>query len=274
MDDKVVTPATETVEYKYTDAEASPAEAAASVDEANPETGANQATLSMGKFNFKNIDWRRFMRPLIILVTIVVVYLGYSFFSNKKIKGLEQQKIAMQENAALVQQQQQAAMVNTDQPIRASLPSTPVSSPDVSSEQQAQNTAREGFENVVKQLASGQEAITSMKNIIDKNERDVADINQKIEQLTVLTQQLAEDIEKIKLSLPPVKKKVAKLPVAYHIRAIVPGRAWLDSADGRSVTLRVGDKLEGYGEVKTIAPRQGMVVMSNGSIIQYGVGDF
>jgi hypothetical protein len=49
---------------------------------------------------------------------------------------------------------------------------------------------------------------------------------------------------------------------------------WLESADGKSVTLRVGDSLEGYGTVDVISPRQGMVLMSNGSYFQYGVNDF
>ena len=58
------------------------------------------------------------------------------------------------------------------------------------------------------------------------------------------------------------------------MRAIVPGRVWLRSVTGKNVTLRVGDKLPGYGEVRIISPRQGMVVMSNGAVIQYGINDF
>ena len=270
MDDKA-TPATETVEYKFTEAETDANVNASPLEQSGSETVATPAAVNKSMFDLKNVDWKRLVRPLIIIVAIIVVYLGFNFFSGQKGQGLEQKKLAMQENAALVQQQQ-AAMIR---PVQSTASS---SLPMIDNDQmtQMQSVMQQKIDNAIKQLAGGQESIANMKDAISKNERDVADINQKIEQLTTVMQQLLADIEKIKSSMPvaKVKKISTKLPVAYHVRAIVPGRVWLESADGDSVTLRVGDKLAGYGEVKAIVPRQGMVVMSNGSVIQYGVGDF
>jgi intracellular multiplication protein IcmG len=67
-------------------------------------------------------------------------------------------------------------------------------------------------------------------------------------------------------------QKVIKIPI-YHVRAIVPNRAWLESDDGNTVTVKVGDRIYGYGKVELISPKQGMVVTSSGAIIQYGEND-
>jgi intracellular multiplication protein IcmG len=60
----------------------------------------------------------------------------------------------------------------------------------------------------------------------------------------------------------------------YHIKAIVPGRAWLETGSGRTTTVRVGNKLSGYGTVTYISARDGLVILSSGEVIQYGINDY
>ncbi len=276
MDDKV-TPSTETAEYNYNEAEAgSVASDAAAEGQAADSSGGVQTTENKHfGFNLQNLNLKRFLRPGLIMLGIVLVYVGFNFYSSKKSKDLEQKKISMQESAALVQQQQVAIeSAPTKQPeIRLNLGSDTAAS-SIGNDQvaQAQGAMQKKLEVVVEQFASGQERISSISESVAKTEQDIASISQRIDQLAVTMQQISADIEKMKK--PKVVKKAYKLPVAYHVRAIVPGRVWLESADGQRITLRVGDKLDGYGEVRVIAPRQGMVVMSNGSVIQYGVNDF
>ena len=273
MDDKV-TPPTDVSEYKFTESEVAPVENVAAEQQSAPDTVAiEEERKSSSKFDLKNIlkniDWKRFARPVLMLFVILLVYVGFNFYSSRKNQISEQKKVMMQEGAVLVQQSGVSPM-----PAQSSAPTSAVFDVGVSNDQvaQVQNAVQQKIDSVVQQLVSGQERISNLNESISKTGQDISAINQKIEHLTVATQQMLLEIEKMKV--PPKKKKVSKPPVAYNVRAIVPGRVWLESADGKGVTLRVGDKLEGYGEVRVIAPRQGMVIMSNGSIIQYGVNDF
>lgn len=69
------------------------------------------------------------------------------------------------------------------------------------------------------------------------------------------------------------KKKKKAVRVTYTIRAIVPGRAWIESSDHHTLTVKVGDQLAGYGVIKRIDPRGGRIVMSSGTILTYGRDD-
>lgn len=280
MDDKV-TPHADTSEYKFTEAEVAPVDTGG-IEQSDSgvseqlDTGlaaVDGEQKASFKFDLKNIDWKRTVVPGLIVLAILLVYFVFSFFTDKKNQLSEQKKIVMQEDAAQVQQAtfpMSATTTTTMPPITSATASAAISDDQMA---QIQNTMQQKIAGVAQQLTSGQESIVSLNRSISKIQQDILAMSQKVEQLTATTQQLLSKMEKMKAT-KMTKKKVVKPPVAYHIRAIVPGRVWLESADGRSVTLRVGDKLEGYGEVVNIVPRQGMVIMSNGSIIQYGVDDF
>lgn len=61
--------------------------------------------------------------------------------------------------------------------------------------------------------------------------------------------------------------------IVYHVKAIVPGRAWLESSDGTIVTVRPGSELNHYGTVTRIDDRRGIVTTDLGFTIKYGKGD-
>ncbi len=59
------------------------------------------------------------------------------------------------------------------------------------------------------------------------------------------------------------------------MQAIIPGRAWLKSDSGDTVTVAEGDLLKGYGRVTKIDPYDGVVTIDNGNRIvtlSYGSG--
>jgi intracellular multiplication protein IcmG len=60
---------------------------------------------------------------------------------------------------------------------------------------------------------------------------------------------------------------------AYHLKALVPGRAWVQSAHGALTSVTIGDRLPGYGIIQMINIAQGIVTTSSGAIIQYGQRD-
>lgn len=69
----------------------------------------------------------------------------------------------------------------------------------------------------------------------------------------------------------PPHKHVIK--TVYHLKALIQGRAWLESADGKVITVKVGDTLAGYGTIDNIDTEAGKVDTSSGSIIHYGPND-
>jgi intracellular multiplication protein IcmG len=62
-------------------------------------------------------------------------------------------------------------------------------------------------------------------------------------------------------------------PDVYSLQAVIPGRAWLITNNGASLTVREGTLIQGYGIVKLIDPQQGRVITSSGRIIRFSQVD-
>ncbi len=61
--------------------------------------------------------------------------------------------------------------------------------------------------------------------------------------------------------------------IAYVIRAIVPGRAWIESPNGYKFSVTVGDRVLGYGTITQINSDDGEVTFDGGDVIKYGPDD-
>jgi hypothetical protein len=59
----------------------------------------------------------------------------------------------------------------------------------------------------------------------------------------------------------------------YHLKALIPGRAWLQTREGATATVTLGDRLPGYGIIQTINTDSGIVTTSSGNVIVYGPKD-
>ena len=71
-----------------------------------------------------------------------------------------------------------------------------------------------------------------------------------------------------------VKTHGAKGPViVYHVRAIVPGRAWIVNNYGKELTVGVGDTVPHYGLVQWVDANGGVLHTSSGKLIKYGHND-
>lgn len=72
----------------------------------------------------------------------------------------------------------------------------------------------------------------------------------------------------------PQKEEAAAERVTYYIQAVVPGRAWLKSnKGGKTLTVREGSTVPGYGVVDNIEPQLGKVIMNSGESIIYSPDD-
>ena len=136
-----------------------------------------------------------------------------------------------------------------------------------------------------------QSSISTLAQQINANKNDITQLESGLSELASSQQQLTNQIANIntglqRLSLQleklaakpktPVKRVVKYIPPSpiFYLRAILPGRAWLQSNQGQLVTVTLGDKLNGYGTITWINPELGAVNTSSGKVIRYGVNDY
>jgi intracellular multiplication protein IcmG len=115
-----------------------------------------------------------------------------------------------------------------------------------------------------------EDELNKTQTALSKLNTDVNNLNSAVQKLSKATQTLARRQAELIL-YGKGKFKVPK--VVYHVKAIVPGRAWLESSDGTIVTVRPGTRLNHYGTVTKIDDRQGIVKTDLGLVIKYGAGD-
>ncbi|MCE3237705.1 MAG: hypothetical protein K0R24_686 [Gammaproteobacteria bacterium] len=77
------------------------------------------------------------------------------------------------------------------------------------------------------------------------------------------------------VSTYPSEARSTEPTTIYAVQAIIPGRAWLKSESGDTVTVAEGDYLKNYGRVSKIDPYDGIVAIDTGKkviTLSYGMG--
>jgi hypothetical protein len=194
----------------------------------------------------------RMKKFLLVPVFLIIVFSVYKFL------GWYYEKPQDTTPKTVVTQPKVAAPI-------AAMPQAAAPSPEVISLMQQNQSNREELDKMTESVNKTQSTLDAMQNKID-------DLTQSVNQLSVQNESLKAMMHKPKVK--KIVKHVAQKMESYHIKAIVPGRVWLESDSGKVVTLRVGDSLAGYGMIQLISPQQGLVMTSSGMAIQYGVNDF
>jgi hypothetical protein len=70
--------------------------------------------------------------------------------------------------------------------------------------------------------------------------------------------------------LAPKPPEAAPEGPHYTVEAVVPQRAWLQTSDGSTMTVMMGDEVPHLGTVVAIDPYSGNVTTSSGTVIKYG----
>lgn len=114
----------------------------------------------------------------------------------------------------------------------------------------------------------------SLQYSMDNMNTQLAQINAT---LAVLANKMQKQDEQMALSRRKAKSVSKPSPVikrmTYVVQAIVPGRAWLISSRGATITVGQGAEVPGYGNVVSIDPQLGKVVTSSGAVIEYSPDD-
>jgi intracellular multiplication protein IcmG len=69
------------------------------------------------------------------------------------------------------------------------------------------------------------------------------------------------------------RQRTAAPRTVYAIQAIIPGRAWLMSDEGKSLTVSRGSPVPGYGSVRIVNAKLGRVFTSSGRVIRFSQAD-
>lgn len=118
--------------------------------------------------------------------------------------------------------------------------------------------------------------VNILKDQLVNTQKQLADVRKIAYDQQAAVRMLTEktSTESVKPSAEkPMVVPAMRTRVTYSIKAIVPGRVWLDSSKGNSMTVTVGDHLIGYGVVKKVDARLGQVFTSSGKVITYGEND-
>lgn len=207
-------------------------------------------------------------RIFIVLAIIVVIFFAYNFFNWYS----GQKPEAQDKKPSTVKQSQLVA-----------LPTTPIVIGDKSNlitSEVNDSSVRKQLDILSQEVESNREQLAELNNSLSQGQQAMENLNKNISSLSASLKDIGEKVQQIasKETKPVAKKELKsnvikkKIPI-YHVKAIVPERVWLESDTGETVSVRVGDTLDGYGSVQAISPKQGIVVTSS-KIIKYGNNDF
>ncbi|MDQ8040151.1 MAG: hypothetical protein REH83_07090 [Rickettsiella sp.] len=124
---------------------------------------------------------------------------------------------------------------------------------------------------VQSELQSLDSQLSGIQTTLTNLSTQLTQINDDVQSLHASQETLIKNQTKPVKTITLKKKEVPK-PI-YFVRAIIPGRVWLTTQDGSTLTLGVGDKLAGYGLVDAINPDQGTVILNSGAVIGYSPND-
>lgn len=226
-------------------------------------------------------SWRRnIVIGVALLIVVVVVYkvIG-SLFAPKPI-----QQIPSIATSAQMQASPAGGPIANSSENLVPTSSVPTPSPLHASVNMYNRNRVDGQElSKVANMAQGLRTEVDNLNTVTQNLQSSMDsINTQLSQLNTTIAVLADKIEAqenrwVQSQKKAIPKVVAAKPIirrdVYSVQAIIPGRAWLISSKGSTITVGIGSSIPGYGKVVAIDPSGGQVVMGTGSVIKYSPND-
>ncbi len=210
-----------------------------------------------------------------LIVFIVIMY--------KLIAGLFFGKSSVEETKTSIN----SAPITASQPLQTEIPpepqlvqQAPTVVPDNNAALKQQVDSIEASEqNLQSQVSSMNDQINNMNNNIANLSSQITKLDQIISDLSTLVNKQSEEISVLMLRTQPKPVKRAHSPrhaqsaTIYYINAVIPGRAWLISTNGSTLTVREGTLVPGYGVVKLIDSIQGRILTTSGRIIKFSQAD-
>lgn len=235
--------------------------------------------------------------PVVIGIS-VLIFLGWKLFGMFSEQSLPAQKTPPTPEA--VSLPSEPALPVPEQPVLPSepvKPSEPLPEPEPTS-LPSPTTLPENNELTVlrakitqqeqlyeQKLATFEKEIMLTRNNMAESARQLSTLQNDITMLSKAMQQLSEQVDTIRSyqerqeirrqqqihtrEAPSSKgeSSAEKLP-SLTVYAIIPGRAWLRSANGKTLTVTEGDPIGEYGKVLKIDASSGVVITTSGATLR------
>ncbi len=135
------------------------------------------------------------------------------------------------------------------------------------------NAIKQRISNLERDLSTANQNATAANSGIGKLQSDIATLNAAVQDLSNQLKVIAEEREKREAKASSKKQhgaqpKLESANPTLNVYAIIPGRAWLRSANGKTITVTEGDNAGEYGKVLKIDAGNGVVVTSSGVILR------
>lgn len=131
------------------------------------------------------------------------------------------------------------------------------------------NAIKQRINNLERDIATANQNTTQVNAGMSKMQTDLATLNASVQELSNQLKTFQEEREKQQQAKAASKKhstqpKAESSNPTLSVYAIIPGRAWLRSANGKTITVTEGDAVGEYGKVLKIDAGNGVVVTSSG----------
>ncbi len=128
--------------------------------------------------------------------------------------------------------------------------------------------ASRNIQNINNHVGALKDAIVALNGKMTSLNANIAILSQEVQKQQMMINKMKEKPKKKVMT-----KRVMKPKQNYHIQAVIPGRAWLKSTKGNTITVVEGSVIPGWGKVKIIDPHQGHVLLSSGRVIKFNTSD-
>ena len=201
----------------------------------------------------------KYKRIFMVLLAALMILLFYHFTHNASSSA-------------------KSAVANTQQPAAQPM----VQSPQQSSTLRAMDSAmKTQYGQLSQQTGQNQQSIEQLNEQVAQLQGGVQQIGADESQMDRSIKELTAHISALIKQQSPKKSAVGKtthyqpVKIVYVLKAVVPGRAWIQGSNNTTDSLRVGDSVPNsdYGKVTQINANQGVVQTSSGKSIVFGPND-
>lgn len=223
----------------------------------------------------KNGLWQKLRKNKIFLVigVLVVIYFAYQLielFSGSPEQAKKQlvstSPTSVPNTSVVPLPTQQSAQIVPQQ-------QTPNLNAAVTNVQQSQQADTARLAALEQQSGNFSRAITALQQQAVNNANQIQAIQIQLNNIDRSLLMLAQELKKPNTAAKkPAAKAKAAVP-AYYVKAIIPGRAWLTSSNGTTITVSPGDTIPSFGRVTDIDPDSGTVGTTSGKTIHFGISE-
>lgn len=116
-----------------------------------------------------------------------------------------------------------------------------------------------------------QAQLANLQTTVDQTKAENQQLTQSV---TELSGQVRDLMTQLGEALARMGHTARRPGLVYHLRAILPDRAWISSSTGETRSVTIGDQINHYGVVRSIDPNSGTIITSSGRKITYGPNDY